>query len=239
MKDMKSLVAEMGGRGSSKNALRNVEESMIIDDFAKNIINQVFDQLSVIFPAWKHAWPTDKELSAAKMEWTKAFNENEIHTLEQIKHGFKKARASGSDFLPSCGKFIGWCNPTPEDLGYPSSQQALAQCVKHKNDSQLFGSTARPFIVELCKLLDWWLINTASTQAEHKKAEKHFNEEYISLINSGYQEPLETTHERLETREVVRDRMSSKQLEDGRKRGLECIKDVKRKILLKKLNTNK
>jgi len=230
MKDLKTISQNFNPTNYKKT------NDILVDDFAKNIIDKVFDQLSVIFPAWKHAWPTEKELSAAKMEWTKAFNENDINTLDQIKYGFAKARQSESDFLPSCGKFIAWCTPTPEDLGYPSEQQAMNECVKHRNASKLFGSNARQFIVELCKRLDWWLINTASSQVEHRKADKHFKDEYLDLINSGYKEPEITTHTRLETTEVVRERMSPTQLEDGRKRGLECIKDVKRKIAAKKIN---
>jgi len=72
MKDLKTISQNF------KPANYQKPDDMVIDDFAKNIINKVFDQLSVIFPAWKHAWPTEKELSAAKMEWTKAFNENNI-----------------------------------------------------------------------------------------------------------------------------------------------------------------
>ena len=96
MKDLKTIAQNFNPATLKKT------DDIIIDDFAKNIINKVFDQLSVIFPAWKHAWPTEKELSLAKMEWTKAFNENDIKTLEQIKYGFAKARKSESDFLPSC-----------------------------------------------------------------------------------------------------------------------------------------
>lgn len=229
MTNMKDLVENI-------NITEHQEKEIVVDTFAKDVINKVFKELSLIFPAWKHNWKDEEQLNSVKLQWTKAFVENNISSLDQIKHGFAKARQSESDFLPSCGKFIAWCTPTPEDLGYPSEQQAMSECVKHRNASKLFGSNARPFIVELCKRLDWWLINTASNQTEHRKADKHFKDEYLDLINSGYEEPQETTHTRLETNEVVRDRMSPTQLEDGRKRGLECIKDVKRKIAAKKIN---
>lgn len=151
--------------------------------------------------------------------------------MEQIKYGFAKARQSESDFLPSCGKFISWCEPTAEDMGYPSEQQAMRLCVAHRNNTKMnLPSRARPLIVELCKRVDWWLITNAGSQAEHKKAEKHFHDEYMDLIKSGYREPQETTHERLESEEVVKDRMSPEQLEDGRKRGLECLSDIKKKL---------
>ena len=212
------------------------QKEVVIDDFAKNIINKVFDQLSVIFPAWKHAWPTDKELSAAKMEWTKAFNENGINTLEQIKYGFAKARKSESDFLPSCGKFISWCSPSPEDLGYPTEQQALRDCINYRNAKKMgIPNYARPWLIELCKRVDWWLVSSASNQTEHRKAEKHFKDVYLEFVNSDYREPEETTHERLETREIVKGRMSEQQLEDGRKRGLDCIKDIRKGLAKAKL----
>jgi hypothetical protein len=231
MKDLKEISKNFNPANYKK------PDDIIVDDFAKNIINKVFDQLSVIFPAWKHAWPTEKELSAAKMEWTKAFNENEINTLDQIKYGFAKARKSETDFLPSCGKFISWCNPSPEDLGYPSEQRALRDCVSYRNAKKMgLANNARPWLVELCKRVDWWLMNSASSQVEHKKADKHFKDEYLKFIESDYQEPVETPHERLETNEVVSERMSPEQIKDRGKRAKNCAAEVRRKIAQVKLN---
>jgi len=231
MKDLSELVNNFK---PTTTANRQMQTDVVIDEFAKNIINKVFDQLSVIFPAWKHAWPTDKELSLAKMEWTKAFNENNINTLEQVKFGFVKARRSESDFLPSCGKFISWCTPTAEDLGYPSEHNALRACQSHKRlkDMVSQGSsikmTTRPFIIELYSHVDWWLMNHATSKTELARSEKHFKEEYIALIKSGYQEPVETTHERLETEEVTKVRMTPEQKEDEKQRALERIKDMRK-----------
>ena len=240
MKDLRELA-------NNFNPVKNntqMQNDVVIDQFAKNIINKVFDQLSVIFPAWKHAWPTDKELSAAKMEWTKAFNENNINTLEQVKYGFVKARRSESDFLPSCGKFISWCTPTAEDLGHPSEHNALRACQSHKQIKEMASNnpnikiTTRPFILELYRRVDWWLMNHATTKNELARAEKHFKEEYIALIRSGYQEPEITPHERLETQEVTRVRMTPEQKEDERQRALDCIKRMRASLNDSKL-TNK
>ena len=237
MKDLKNLVNNFNAPATKQFK----EDEVVIDAFAKNIINKVFDQLAVIFPAWKHAWPTDKELSAAKMEWTKAFNENGINTLEQVKFGFMKARRSESDFLPSCGKFISWCSPSAEDLGYPSEHNALKSCLHHRRmkdmaEQGLVKLTTRPFIIELCKSVDWWLICNAGNKTEQARADKHFKEEYMALINSNYQEPKETTHARIETKEVIRERMTPEQEEDERQRGLECIKRMKENLAKANLN---
>lgn len=237
MKDLKEIAANFN---PTQQAMSKKE--VIIDDFAKNIIDKVFDQLSVIFPAWKHALPTEKDLSLAKMEWTKAFNENNINSLEQIKLGFKKARASESDFLPSCGRFISWCNPTPEDLGYPSEQKALKECLTHRRNMKMFNPptvSTRPFIIELCKKVDWWLIDNASNQYEHKKADKHFKDQYLELINSEYVEPEVTSHDRLETSDVVEKRKSPEQKEAAQLRVKESIGDIKKKLAIAKHESNK
>lgn len=202
-----------------------------VPPIVKTIVDSLFDQLAFVFPAWKYTWDSEKKIKGAKKEWVKAFFENDITTKEQIAHGLKKARKMDSDFLPSCGKFVSWCNPTPEDLGYPSEQRAMMLCVSYRSKLKLnMPTTTRPIIMELCKRVDWFLMSAASNQAEHKKAEAHFKAEYMSLINSGYQEPEETPHERLETADVVVDRMSPDQLESRKNRGLSCMSDVRKRL---------
>lgn len=81
-----------------------------INDNAKRLVDRVFEQLKSIFPAWQYAWKDAKAIDAAKVEWVKAFLEGNVNTIEQLREGFKHARASESDFLPSSGKFVQWCN---------------------------------------------------------------------------------------------------------------------------------
>lgn len=231
MKDLQAIL------GKINLANLNQSDEIVIDEFAKSIIDRVFNNLAIIFPAWKHNWKSDdpsdpdKVLRSAKREWTKAFVENNISTMEQIKYGFAKARKSETDFLPSCGKFISWCEPSAEDLGYPSEQQAMKQCVTYRNKKKMgIKVSERSIILELVSRVDWWLMNNASNQEQIRKADRHFKETYMDLINSGYQEAEEVDCERLETSNIVKDRMSPEQLEDGRKRGLDVLKDVKRKL---------
>jgi hypothetical protein len=90
-------------------------------------INDIFKSLQASFPAWKHAFPSDKELNLAKKVWTKGLMESGITSLIEIKLGMRQARASDSDFFPSVGKFIGWCKPTPEAFGLPANQAAYTE----------------------------------------------------------------------------------------------------------------
>lgn len=232
MKDIKNLV-------NNYQPIAEKKEDMVIDDFAKNIIDRVFNNLATIFPAWKHNWKSDdpndpdKVLRSAKREWTKAFVESEINTIEQIQTGFAKARKSNSDFLPSPGKFISWCKQSPEDMGWPSVNEALKQCIKHRNNQKFVvpqNIYIRPMIVKLCKRVDWWLMNNANNQADRKKADEHFFEKYMELLNSGYVEPQQTEHDRLPTQEVVKAGMSEQQKADKQKRDLEQIKNIKAKL---------
>ena len=214
----------------NRNNITEHQEKPVIDEFAKGIINRVFDNLAIIFPGWQYNWKTQDQINGAKREWTKAFIENNICTMEQISHGFSKARKSETNFLPSCGVFISWCTPSPEDLGYPSEAKALEQCVTHRNKEKMhIDSHASHFIQTLCKCVDWWLMNTANGQNQVAVAKKLFREEYINLI-ATYQKPVETPSQRLETNEVASKRMSPTQLQDQRARGLKHLDAIRNKL---------
>lgn len=99
-------------RGSLQSDNQNHQQNtrIGIDDQAKRLVDKVFEQLKSIFPAWQYAWKDAKAIDAAKVEWVKAFLEGNVNTIEQLREGFKHARACESDFLPSSGKFVQWCN---------------------------------------------------------------------------------------------------------------------------------
>ena len=226
MKSMQDLVKNI-------NMTEHKEKEIVVDTFAKSVINKVFKELALIFPAWKHNWKDEEQLNSVKLQWTKAFIENKICTMEQISYGFAKARKSETDFLPSCGKFISWCTPSPEDLGFPCEQQALKQCITHRNAKKMnMDSHASHFIQTLCKCVDWFQMNTANGQQQVALANKAFKEEYLHLI-ANYQPPVETDSARLETSEITRERLSPSQLESGRKRGLEHLAEIRKKLKTK------
>lgn len=95
-------------------------------------VNKVFAQLQTVFPAWKQAFPDQKMLNAAKLQWSKALIEAGIYTKEQIAIGFKKARTSDIPFFPSPGMFIKWCQPSPEAFGIPSADAAYNLIIMRK-----------------------------------------------------------------------------------------------------------
>lgn len=103
-----------------------------------DVVNALFRELQAIFPAWKQAWPTDAALNTAKRSWTKAFIVERISQLEQIRFGIERCRSLGTDFMPSVGKFIKLCQPTPEMLGIPSHDRAFREALENAHPSR-FG----------------------------------------------------------------------------------------------------
>lgn len=168
---------------------------IIIDQQAEQIIDQVFIQLALIFPGWKTNWKSDNPenqhemIDAVKMQWLKGFVENGVNSFEQIERGFKKARQIESDFLPSCGKFIGWCKPTHDELGIPSQSEALKLCFRYHNSTKFLHPLiidVSPFIKALSKTLDWWLLDYKGT----KEVQAHFKEKYEAFIKHHGQHKL-------------------------------------------------
>ncbi len=101
-------------------------------DAVKNV-NEIFRALQAAFPAWRSAFPDDASLKAAKASWVKGLVEAGITDLHQIARGVRKARQSESDFFPSAGKFITWCQLSPEELGMPRADIAWMEACQHSH----------------------------------------------------------------------------------------------------------
>lgn len=101
-----------------------------IDQATAAVVNKLFAELQSIFPAWKQAWPTTEALDAAKKSWIKGFMAAGINTIEQIRFGIEQCRKSGGDFAPSVGRFIRWCEPTPEMMGLPGASKAYREACR-------------------------------------------------------------------------------------------------------------
>lgn len=102
-----------------------------------DVVNALFKELQAIFPAWKQAWPNDDALRAAKRSWTKAFIVAGINQIEQIRFGIERCRALGTDFMPSVGKFVSLCQPTPEMLGIPSHDKAFREALLNLHPARI------------------------------------------------------------------------------------------------------
>lgn len=100
-----------------------------VDEQTARLVNTVFTKLMGIFPAWRVAWPDDLALQAAKREWIAGFIQGGIDSDTQLAFGFRAARKSAKDFIPSVGTFVAWCAPTPADMGLPDEADAWLEAL--------------------------------------------------------------------------------------------------------------
>lgn len=102
-----------------------------IDEAAAKVINTLFRELQSIFTGWRQAWPDDEALRAARATWTKAFMDEGITTIEQVRFGVQQCRRLNQDFVPSPGRFIAMCQPTPELFGLPPTAIAYREATRN------------------------------------------------------------------------------------------------------------
>lgn len=106
-----------------------------LDRKTATVINGLFRDLRTIFSAWKQAWPDMNTYKAAKQQWLTAFLEAGINTPEQLQFGLMRCRQSGREFIPAPGKFIEWCQPSPEMLGLPTLKAAFHEACRNAHPS--------------------------------------------------------------------------------------------------------
>ena len=191
MNDFKNQMQQVIKRGNQQlnnNQYGDHQLQNNINNDVKVLVDQVFKQLASIFPAWQQAWKTQQAIDTAKKEWVKAFIENDVNTVDQLRHGFKKARASDSVFLPSVGKFIKWCKPSLEDFGIDDPQVLSKAVVNYHHRSRGFGDEPRktegfdPFVVAVYQSVDWF----SFSQLTEEKAAAKVERVALKLLNNGY-----------------------------------------------------
>lgn len=102
-------------------------EELTFTEYDYNVVNKLFKTFTHIFPAFRHAWSTQDDFEAAKREYMKAFKQAKLVDLEKIKFGVSQYRMLPNPFVPSAAQFIAMCEPTPEQLGVPSLDDAWKQ----------------------------------------------------------------------------------------------------------------
>lgn len=120
-----------------------------------DLVNELFQSLMAIKPAWRQMIPTDEALNVQKAMFVRGFKENGIKTAEQVALGVRKARKDPSDFFPSVGKFISWCTPKPEDFGLLPVEEAYREaCMKSHNPSR--AKWSHPAIYHAGRQTGWF-----------------------------------------------------------------------------------
>ncbi|MFT0214066.1 replication protein P [Pseudomonas sp. F1_0610] len=93
----------------------------------KQAIDYLIDELKALCPAWKQAWTANTDMRVVKRNWAEALVSEGITSKSQIDLGLRLLRNEQSPFLPSISQFVTLCQPTPENLGLPSVDDAYKQ----------------------------------------------------------------------------------------------------------------
>ena len=111
--------------------------------YSESVMRRLFSRLFVIYPSFKSQVSSDEELVDFMSIWAEELEKRNI-SFDRIKIGLDRAIASQSDFLPGIGKFIGYCKPTPEELGLPSPDNAYEEACKnaHKQSDLMWSHEA-------------------------------------------------------------------------------------------------
>lgn len=145
------LLARMAGKEQpASNNVINLEAARLVD--------KLFNQLKLVFPAAEQtALKSEAHETAAKRQWTAAFAEGGIRTLEQLSAGMRHARASTSPFWPSPGQFVSWCKDSTTVLGV-TTEEAMTEFHRYNRDRGLFTSPER---FNWSKPVLYWVITDA------------------------------------------------------------------------------
>lgn len=122
-------------------AANNERAGRVVNPQAEQLVDILFRNLKQIFPAASSTVlrnPSDE--AATKRQWILAFAENGITTKEQLAAGMRVARSAETDFWPSVGKFISWCNScSASQCGLPCLDDVMTEfdrfCANHHDYS--------------------------------------------------------------------------------------------------------
>lgn len=107
-----------------------------------NLINELFERLYVIYPAWKHSLVDAQQIKTTKQVWSQALIAAGIVDSADIKRGLAKAALKGGAFMISPGDFIEYCKKGLEDFGLPdldTAHRMILHATRYHNDSNWSG----------------------------------------------------------------------------------------------------
>lgn len=138
------------------------------------LLNIVFGELQVCFPAWQQAFPYQQNLNAAKELWLKEFVRRGISTHEQILWGLQQAREQKRPYWPSPGEFISWCHPDPIAYGLPSVAAAYAEACLLSRPGATHEAWSHAVVYAAACRTGFNLLNTQHTEVSQPVFERAY-----------------------------------------------------------------
>jgi len=171
---------------------------------ATAFFNDLFQQLSVVFPAMQIHIKTQSDLDELRKQWITAFKESGISSKAQVEAGMRKARQSESPYLPSPGQFIAWCHEqTAIMVGLPDPEEVMKEFRRYCQDKSLYDSPeAFPWSGDImywmCTEMRSAMIERNMTTQEVEKLADRLLKSWVSRLKGGEKIPkpvILITHE--------------------------------------------
>ncbi len=112
-------------------------EEVVITKEAENHVARLFNSMLPNFPAWRQTCPDQESLGRMKLAYTKAIMRHEQSTGKElnIKAGLLACEKSDSDWMPSAGKFIKWCEQSDDLIQFAKRALSLFNRAQRQIDS--------------------------------------------------------------------------------------------------------
>ncbi|QMA48694.1 phage replication protein [Citrobacter freundii] len=156
---MKSIAEQMHNFDSEQmgrvahNLPEQYQERAPVEQVAQ-IFNKLFSELRAAFPASMANFRSQEDVNEFRRQWLLAFQENGIHSLEQVDAGMRVARRQERPFLPSPGQFVAWCKQSGGVLNI-TVENVIAEYWDWRNRSFEFTSSeqfpwSQPVMYHVC-----------------------------------------------------------------------------------------
>lgn len=99
-----------------------------VDDFARQVMDDLFDRIRGICSGWRSAWYTQAVMGKAKEEWLAEFARAGVNSQELVDNGVRALRQSKREFVPAPALFVDWCFGA-DQLGLPSLEEAYREAL--------------------------------------------------------------------------------------------------------------
>lgn len=98
-----------------------------VDEGTAEIVNYIFFRLQGVIPSMRYTADSTTTLGAIKREYTFELRAQNINNVDFVNKGINKIRAKGLKFVPTPHEFMTYCQPSPEEIGLPSIEDAFEE----------------------------------------------------------------------------------------------------------------
>ena len=118
-------------------SMQSIEKNSHSD--SAKIINRLFIFFEYTCPGFRKQFPenTSDKLNYVKLQWTKAFIDSGINTIESIERGIKYCRIESPICIPRIKDFLSWCKPRAEEFGIPDIDYSYQEAIKNSSPYHL------------------------------------------------------------------------------------------------------